>query len=397
MNKLRKNENGFTLIEILASIVILTIILTVFLKFFVQAMTFATKNEEMLEGTNDARQVLSLLQENYRAVDLLKSYGIVDSSYKVKKTTVTNTTQLKQLLDPWNQTPSAKFENMTIAFSEGDKDLIQADINVFEKGTTKVLSKTYGFIPKNAVPVTFYLRNLPTSSSTGELNIWTGNSVEEIFIQPASYDVMVHMKNSYRIPYGIHWAEGDLTYLKVKHDIDQYNINATLQFTTSATFGGGYGILLDGSLTKPIEAIKQSTPYKSENGYMVLFDQTKNEIRLSLRKNGHTQIPQVQTFPISSLTYTKGNSSMWKWDAITKIEIQVANAYSKGFDSNPLTTRRVYSVFVNQGDTLSASAVFNQASINTNMIHEYDTYSKYIGLRLWSNNQFEHSSIKIFR
>ncbi|MEH6947676.1 type II secretion system protein [Bacillus sp. JJ634] len=57
MNNL-KNNNGFTLIEVLASITILGIVLTVFLSFFSNSMTFSVKAEDKLTAINLAEKEL---------------------------------------------------------------------------------------------------------------------------------------------------------------------------------------------------------------------------------------------------------------------------------------------------------------------------------------------------
>lgn len=57
MNKM-KLEHGFTLLELLASIVIIVIVLTSFFSFFSQSAMFSKKNEENLVAMNMAREVL---------------------------------------------------------------------------------------------------------------------------------------------------------------------------------------------------------------------------------------------------------------------------------------------------------------------------------------------------
>jgi prepilin-type N-terminal cleavage/methylation domain-containing protein len=59
----RKAESGFTLVEVLASIVILGIILTTFFGFFSQSLLFSSKNEEDLQAINLARKTLVVLQQ----------------------------------------------------------------------------------------------------------------------------------------------------------------------------------------------------------------------------------------------------------------------------------------------------------------------------------------------
>ncbi|USK69386.1 type II secretion system protein [Peribacillus asahii] len=62
-----KNNNGFTLIEVLASIAILGIVLTVFLSFFSNSMTFSVKTEDTLTAINLAEKELHDLTNSIEA------------------------------------------------------------------------------------------------------------------------------------------------------------------------------------------------------------------------------------------------------------------------------------------------------------------------------------------
>lgn len=59
-----KMERGYTLIEVLASIVIVGIILTIFFGIYGQSMLFSNKNENQLIAMNLAREVLANKQQN---------------------------------------------------------------------------------------------------------------------------------------------------------------------------------------------------------------------------------------------------------------------------------------------------------------------------------------------
>ncbi|MGM0874442.1 MAG: type IV pilus modification PilV family protein [Bacillota bacterium] len=59
------NSKGFTLIEVLASIVILGIILITFLSFFSQSMMFSVKVEDKLSAANIAERILYEVKRTY--------------------------------------------------------------------------------------------------------------------------------------------------------------------------------------------------------------------------------------------------------------------------------------------------------------------------------------------
>ncbi len=57
-----KNEKGFTLVEILASMVILFIVLISFFGFFTQSALFTRINQDSLQATNLAEEVMAVLR-----------------------------------------------------------------------------------------------------------------------------------------------------------------------------------------------------------------------------------------------------------------------------------------------------------------------------------------------
>ena len=58
-----RNDKGVTLIELLASIVILSIVIIGFLSFFPQTLLLSTKVEDRLTGLNVAEEVLNEYKE----------------------------------------------------------------------------------------------------------------------------------------------------------------------------------------------------------------------------------------------------------------------------------------------------------------------------------------------
>jgi type II secretory pathway pseudopilin PulG len=69
-----RKQLGFTLLEVLASFIILSLIFTVFFKFFSQAMLFQSKNEEDFVGINMAREILSEIENAPELFTSTQSY-----------------------------------------------------------------------------------------------------------------------------------------------------------------------------------------------------------------------------------------------------------------------------------------------------------------------------------
>jgi len=76
-----KNNNGFTLIEVLASITILGIVLTVFLSFFSNSMTFSVKTEDTLTAINLAEKELHNVTSNFKTKSYEKSIELNNKTY----------------------------------------------------------------------------------------------------------------------------------------------------------------------------------------------------------------------------------------------------------------------------------------------------------------------------
>jgi prepilin-type N-terminal cleavage/methylation domain-containing protein len=66
MKKHKWKQEGFTLVEVLVSIVILSIVLTTFFSFFGQSLVFSGKNEEKLVAYNLAEKTMRIVESNYK-------------------------------------------------------------------------------------------------------------------------------------------------------------------------------------------------------------------------------------------------------------------------------------------------------------------------------------------
>lgn len=85
-----KKDQGFTLIEVLASLTILTLIALPMFSFFTQAYDYTTKNQNNTVGVNVARGVVEFMKkQNFEEMkNLLEATGQPDPSNGLKKTEI---------------------------------------------------------------------------------------------------------------------------------------------------------------------------------------------------------------------------------------------------------------------------------------------------------------------
>ncbi|MRG87490.1 type IV pilus modification PilV family protein [Salinibacillus xinjiangensis] len=89
MKKIFKSESGLTLIELLAATVIIAILLTGFFSFFSQGALFSEKNEDEVQATQLARQVLEELRQ-YENPSFLSSGAISSFSNETEPGSILN-------------------------------------------------------------------------------------------------------------------------------------------------------------------------------------------------------------------------------------------------------------------------------------------------------------------
>lgn len=135
-------SEGFTLIEILASIVILGIILITFLSFFSQSMLFSSKVEQNLSAVNIADRVLYEFKENIDASSLVKQ--------SCPGTTQTSLTFLPQdhTGQHYYEVNSQKYYPTIIICQTNDEEqlnLYRTHVQIFDKDS-KLLSELTDYI-----------------------------------------------------------------------------------------------------------------------------------------------------------------------------------------------------------------------------------------------------------
>lgn len=163
MNKM-KLEHGFTLLELLASIVIIVIVLTSFFSFFSQSAMFSKKNEENLVAMNLAREVLETVkkeagkEEDGIAPSRFPS-SIFDGSNCLDSTKINQAKGILNLNDDGtfkdvdNQLyPCLSLVSETdVNVSEVDYKLMRVMVEIYQKAkeagqSDQLLTKTYGYV-----------------------------------------------------------------------------------------------------------------------------------------------------------------------------------------------------------------------------------------------------------
>ncbi|MFJ8235054.1 prepilin-type N-terminal cleavage/methylation domain-containing protein [Ureibacillus sp. NPDC094379] len=154
----RLNEKGVTLIEVIASIVILTVVLISFLNFFPQMGKTNNYNGDKQQAINLAGTELSFwqneLNNNTEFIKTQSNLGVSGVAINVDKTD--NPHKIKMVTDQTYSSPShlSSFDVEVIVTTEPDLNTdpmkaYQIQINIFKEGSVKNNSLT-----NNAVKVT---------------------------------------------------------------------------------------------------------------------------------------------------------------------------------------------------------------------------------------------------
>lgn len=136
-----KQQNGFTLMEVLVSIVLVTIILTTFFSFFSQTVFVSGKNEDKLVALNLATNTLNIISEKYNNHPIPTTITCGDFPTELVNSLYTNSCFFKK--NNKNYYPEVTlskdkdFANLTI---------IHVKIYNSENNNRKLLSETYGYV-----------------------------------------------------------------------------------------------------------------------------------------------------------------------------------------------------------------------------------------------------------
>jgi prepilin-type N-terminal cleavage/methylation domain-containing protein len=144
MNKWKylSNNRGFTLIEILVSVVILSIVLTIFMSIFAQSALYQKNNELKLSVSQTAQKIVTLIDLNVNKKKLTDA-SILDSNLSG---TITNAdSRFSTLLEAQIDDPYL----ITISFNKllvEDITYIKATVTVTANSKIKTESTTYTFV-----------------------------------------------------------------------------------------------------------------------------------------------------------------------------------------------------------------------------------------------------------
>lgn len=131
-----KNKAGFTLIEVLAALVILSIILLSFFSFFSQSALFTQKNRDKLTAVNLAQDTVVAIKKNPSYFQKTKTYS---TNYTEQERTILNVNSI----GIFDQQPSLKLK-LSIT-KDSSYNLYKIYVQIFDlKG--KQLTETYHYL-----------------------------------------------------------------------------------------------------------------------------------------------------------------------------------------------------------------------------------------------------------
>ncbi|PID21427.1 hypothetical protein CSV61_09380 [Sporosarcina sp. P3] len=141
----RKNERGFTLVEILASLTILGIVFISFMTIFPQMSTFNSKTEAKLETINLAKKELLVWRENPLPLDRNSELEIIKEDSVTKPSHIIYDYNYKKEPSFTYRVTLKKEPDLTTT-QKGEAELFRIHIIVFKEG--REVSETFGYMKK---------------------------------------------------------------------------------------------------------------------------------------------------------------------------------------------------------------------------------------------------------
>jgi prepilin-type N-terminal cleavage/methylation domain-containing protein len=136
LGKKLHNQKGLTLLEVLLSIVILTIVLTSFAGFFSQSALFVKKNEEKLSTSQTAQQIVNLIEVNISNSMLKTITECTDSDCTLDK---------NGLVALSGQSINSTY-TISAIFTPGEEKLTKVKVIIFDNDDPESSSETFTYI-----------------------------------------------------------------------------------------------------------------------------------------------------------------------------------------------------------------------------------------------------------
>ena len=144
------SAKGFSLTEVLASIVVLSIIIAGLFSFFSQSVLFSTKNETILAAANE----MDLLTYQVKTSNLIKE---ITPSQNCNEPTILNESQLREIIGLENSVIKLNNEQYTPKITicqeqmENQLGLVRLHIQILDSTNedADILSQIYDYIDLN--------------------------------------------------------------------------------------------------------------------------------------------------------------------------------------------------------------------------------------------------------
>ncbi|MDP4084546.1 MAG: type II secretion system protein [Bacillota bacterium] len=144
MDQENRCQHGFTLIEVLVSIILLFIVLTSFMGFFTQSAFFSNKNEQKLGTIQTAQKVIKLVDNTVSKQDLYAA-GITDTDGNVL-TGVYHLYSTANIEDLLNQSLNTNFNIIADISNDKTDNLILFKVTVQDSSDSNNKSVSYTYI-----------------------------------------------------------------------------------------------------------------------------------------------------------------------------------------------------------------------------------------------------------
>jgi prepilin-type N-terminal cleavage/methylation domain-containing protein len=146
MKKLMKNEKGYTLLEVVLSLSILSVVLLVFFGFFIQGKTFSVQTQSRMSADQLSQEILEKVKSSTFQADLtVDNWKTLypDSS----QDQIDTNGEFYLIINNQNYYPVAKIKQANLQSPNFSDKLtyIQIEIYTKEKGSKVKKFETYGF------------------------------------------------------------------------------------------------------------------------------------------------------------------------------------------------------------------------------------------------------------